>query len=286
MTHAPENLPPASVPTPLGSIEPHSGLLVAPPEGQLLYKVMSIENCLRSITGGYLHFNRVDSYADFPGADPHDGRQLPADLPGNTGARFTKAPNFSAADYYDQARARTYACCFSLENSDYIWTSYGNGSEKGKVALVFDFNRLRARLNASLDPATARLQCGNGAMCHQIFDVNYGVVEYVDWQQHQANAEHLPNPIKYVYMKSEQFKDENELRVSLSALGIGHFVLQDGSRLEFAPSLQVPFDFRAAFSDQTVLQVLCAPDCDKAFLLAEMARLGINPAPGSDIAAP
>ncbi|MET0218348.1 MAG: hypothetical protein ABW205_10565 [Burkholderiales bacterium] len=51
MTHAPENAPPAVAPTPLGSIEPHSGLLAAPPAGQSLYKVMSVENCLRSITG-------------------------------------------------------------------------------------------------------------------------------------------------------------------------------------------------------------------------------------------
>lgn len=49
--------------TALGAIEPHRGLLVAPPEGQLLYKVIPVENCLRSITGSYLHFNRVDSYA-------------------------------------------------------------------------------------------------------------------------------------------------------------------------------------------------------------------------------
>jgi len=85
--------------TPLGSIEPHRGLLTEPPEGQLVYKVMTLENCLRSITGSYLHFNRVDSYADFPGADLHDGRQLPADLHGNAGARFLKAPDYSAADY-------------------------------------------------------------------------------------------------------------------------------------------------------------------------------------------
>ena len=79
-------------PIPVGSIEPHSALLVAPSDEQLLYKVMTVENCLRSISGSYLHFNRVDGYADFPGADPHDGQQLPTDLPGNAGARFLKAP--------------------------------------------------------------------------------------------------------------------------------------------------------------------------------------------------
>ena len=67
------------IPVPLGGVEPHAPLLTIPPDGQLLYKIMSVENLLRSIVGNYLHFNRVDSYSDFPGADPHDGRQLPED---------------------------------------------------------------------------------------------------------------------------------------------------------------------------------------------------------------
>jgi hypothetical protein len=40
-----------------------------PPDGKLLYKMMTIENLLRSIIGAYLHFNRVDRYKDFPDAD-------------------------------------------------------------------------------------------------------------------------------------------------------------------------------------------------------------------------
>lgn len=208
MTHTPERSPPTQAPTPLGSIEPHRGLLKMPPEGQRLYKMMTVEDCLRAVTGSYLHFNRVDSYTDFPGADQHDGQQLPLDLPGNTGARFVKAPDFSAANYYDRSRARTYACCFSLENSDHISNHYATGSAKGKVGLVFDLEKLRTRLNASLDPATARLLC-NGVVCHhQIFSVNYGVVEYVNWDRERANAAHLPNPIQYTYMKAERFKQE------------------------------------------------------------------------------
>jgi hypothetical protein len=49
---------------PFGLIEPHAGLLIAPPEGQSLYKMMTVENLLRSIAGSYLHFNRVDAYQD------------------------------------------------------------------------------------------------------------------------------------------------------------------------------------------------------------------------------
>ena len=65
------------VPVFLGHIESHAPLLTIPSAGQLLYKIMSVENLTRSVLGRYLHFNRVDSYSDFTGADPHDGRQLP-----------------------------------------------------------------------------------------------------------------------------------------------------------------------------------------------------------------
>ena len=71
------------VPAPLGHIEPHAPLLRLPPEGQLLYKVMTAENLLRSIKGGYLHFNRVDSYTDLSNGDPHDGEQPPGDRSGH-----------------------------------------------------------------------------------------------------------------------------------------------------------------------------------------------------------
>jgi hypothetical protein len=72
----------------LGSVEPQAGLLKMPPDGQLLYKMMTIENLLRSIIGAHLHFNRMDSYRDFPDADPHDGQQLPKARAANSTARF------------------------------------------------------------------------------------------------------------------------------------------------------------------------------------------------------
>ncbi|MFA4828676.1 MAG: hypothetical protein WC855_04025 [Thermodesulfovibrionales bacterium] len=269
-----ENGPRQHNPAPLGSVEPHAPLLTVPPDGQLLYKIMSIENLLRSIVGNYLHFNRVDSYADLAGADPHDGRQLPKDLPGNSSARFEKHPDFSAADYYDQSRDRTYACCFSLENSDFIWNNYANGSAKGKVCVVFSFGRLRTTLNQTLQPGNAALEY-NGNRCHQIFDLNYGLVEYVEWDTHQANTAHLPNPIKYTYWKDKKFSKEKELRISLSALGIGQFALKDGSTMQFPSSLQMAFDFRAAIADCTIQQILYASGSDTDFLQAELHKLCI-----------
>ena len=264
---------PKGVPAPLGLIEPHAGLLTAPPEGQLLYKMMTVENLLRSVAGSYLHFNRVDAYQDL---DPNDGAQLPVDQPGNAQTTFARAPSFSAADYYNQSRVRTYACCFSLENTEYIWRTYADGSARGKICVVFDFAKSRARLNQSLTQGNSVLEY-NGIRCHQIFSINYGIVEYVAWDAHRANAEHLPNPIKYTYLKSDKYRDDRELRISLSAIGVGQFVLNDGSRLDFPPSLQVGFDFKSAFTDGTITQLLSAQDCDTDFLRAELDKLRIVP---------
>lgn len=258
-------------------IEPHAGLLTAPPEGQLLYKVMTVENLLRSVAGSYLHFNRVDAYQDL---DPNDGAQLPGDQPGNAHVTFAKAPNFSAADYYDQFRARTYACCFSLENTDYIWRTYATGGLRGKICVVLDFAKLRMRLNHTLTQGKSALEC-NGIRCRQIFSINYGMVDYVAWDTHRANAEHLPNPIKYAYLKSDTYRDDRELRISLSALGIGQFVLNDGSQLDFPPSLQFGFDFKSAFADGTITRVLFAQDTDTDFLRAELDKLRIVPVESS-----
>jgi hypothetical protein len=264
----------------LGLIEPHAGLLTQPQAGQRLYKVMSAENFLRSVAGGYLYFNRVDSYRDFPQADLWDGLQLEKDRENNSAARFAKDPGFSLADYYDRSRGRTYACCFSLENSDYIWAEYGKGGDKGKVAVVFDFAKLRSTLNQTLKPGSTALQA-NGVHCRQIFSVNYGIVAYIDSAEHRANLDKAPNPIIYTYLKDNQFAKERELRVSLSALGIGHFVLTDGSPLDFQPGLAVEFSFGPAVADGTITEILYGAGCNTDFVRAELLKCGIATARNS-----
>ena len=264
---------------PLGMIEPHAGMLNVPADGQLLYKVMTVENLIRSIGGRYIHFNRVDAYRDFPDADIHDGEQLPLDRLDNAKSGFEKAPEFTAAHYYDQSRSRTYACCFALEQSDYILANYGNGSEHGKVCVVFDFVKLKADLNQRIQPGSAALMCGD-LPCHQIFSINYGTVEYVDWHSFKANSPHLPNPIKYIYLKDRaKFADEREMRISLSAVGIGRFVLNDGSEMAFPDTLQMSFDYRRAIAEGTVVEIIPAQNCDHQFLVDELERLHIRPSP-------
>jgi hypothetical protein len=238
---------------------------------------MRAEHLVQSIEGGYLHFNRVDAYADFPLADAHDGAELPLDQPSNQAAAFEKAPSFTLSDYYVRSRGRTYACCFSLENSLYIWDHYGRGSPMGQVGLELDFEKLRRRLNADLS-GDAALMCG-GVRCHQIFSINYGDVAYVERTTHRANLDRAANPVQYAYLKDKALGDERELRITLSAMGMGRFVLADGREIEFPPSLQLGFDFREACADGTIVQVLTAPTTDETRLMEELARLGIGRAP-------
>lgn len=257
-----------------GLIEPQAGLLKQPPEDTRLYKVMSVENFLRSVAGGYLYFNRVDSYRDFPQADLREGEQLEKDRETNSEARFEKDPGFSLADYYDRSRSRTYASCFSLENSDHIWSEYGNGGAKGKVCVVFHFGKLRSMLNETLKPGSAALQA-NGVGCRQIFSVNYGIVDYVDRAEHRANLDRAPNPIIYSYLKDREFAKERELRVTLAALGVWRLVLAGGSALEFPAGLQLDFRFGPAMADGTITEILYGPGCDTEFVCAELRKHGI-----------
>ena len=259
------------------SVEPHAPILRVPLDDQFLYKIMTMENLLRSLTGNYLHFNRVDSYSDSPIADPNDGLQLPKDQTGNASANFMNAPDFTLANYYDQSRGRTYACCFSVENSDFIWQNYANESKKGKVCVVFEFGRLRATLNRTFPLGNAALAY-NGIPCHQIFSINYGLIDYVPWEIHQMNIDQYANPIQYTYLKDgTRFSREKELRISLSATGFGHFAL-NGTLFEFPPSLQLPFDFRDAITNNVIQEILFAPESDADFLRSELSKLCIESA--------
>ncbi len=257
------------------TIEPHEPLLSRPPEDQFLYKVMRVEDLIMSISDSYLHFNRVDSYKDFDGADAQDGEQLPQDLNINQNTKFIKAPDFSAADYYSQFRVRTYACCFSIENSDYIWLNYGNGGNKGKVCLVIRFGKLRAMLNDAILKGTWLLD--NGIRLRPIFDINYGLIDYIDWKDHRSNVELFQNPIKYIYFKDKKrFQNEKELRVSLSTEGLRKITLNDGSVMKFPMHLQMAFHFGTAIENGTIDEILHSPDCDSEYLYSELQKFGIE----------
>lgn len=240
----------------MGEIEPQACYLELPPDNQQLYKIMTIENFLRSVLGRYLHFNRVNNYKDFKGADPNDGEQLTLDRSINASSKFEKDPSFSAENYYDIARIRTYACCFSLENSAFIWRNYGRHGKKGKVCLVFDFSRLRIELNRIFK--SGKIETDNGEPLYQIFDINYGIIKYI---KKSAIISKIPrNPIEYSYLKDLLYAKEKELRISLSTIGLGRFTLNNGEQIAFPPAIHVEFDYKVAVKNGILLKVLTFQD--------------------------
>ena len=102
-------------------------------------------------------------------------------------------------------------------------------------------------------------------------------MEYVDWNSHQTNIERAANPIQYTYLKDRKgFAEENEFRISLSALGIGHFILNDKRLMQFHTSLQMGFSFHTAIIDQTIQQILTLPETDPDYLKSELDKLDIQ----------
>jgi hypothetical protein len=253
----------------MNGAELHKQLLKVPHGNKLLYKVMKTEDLMRSISGSYLHFNRVDKYND-----QHDGKQLPKDLADNLKSIFRNSKNFSAADYYNQSRSRTYACCFSTENSDYIWNSYGEGGNKGKVCLVFKFSKLRTMLNEIFQNEKAILVC-DGIKLKKLFSLNYGLIQYVDWNRYKANTEFLLNPIIYTYFKDKgAFSKEKELRIALSYSPVGQPVVNE-KIFEFPNHLHMHFDFGPAIGRGVINKILHSSDCDKTFFYSELERFNI-----------
>jgi hypothetical protein len=271
--------PPAGA-LPLAWVEPHGHLLRQPEPDQLLFKVVKVRNLIDMLKKNYLHFQRVDTYTD----DMADGEQLPLDRLVGAGISFEKTPAYTLEKYYDCARARTYACCFSLENSAYIWEHFAPARDA--VCLVFDFGKLRQGLNASIQASLDN----HGLLVHeenhfkQIFSINYGVVEYIDRQAHALHPVRIANPIQFTFLKDKgRYASEKELRVALSALGIGQFVLNNGAEMAFPQVLQMCFDYREAFLGRAITEILCPPDFVDAqhvdTLRSEMAKLRMRARP-------
>jgi hypothetical protein len=167
-----------------------------------------------------------------------------------------------------------------MENLDFIWRNYGIKNVFGKICVVFDFDKLKKKLNSMLRVGNARISY-NGVVCRQIFSINYGLVGYVERTNYRENAERLPNPIRYTYLKDKIFSNEQEIRISLSAIGVGQFILDNGSVMNFPNHLKLSFDFRDAIVDGTIKEILLEPHVDTSRILSKLAELRIFPKPGS-----
>lgn len=248
------------------SIEAQAGYLTLPPENQLLYKIISVENLLTSIKDSYLYFNRVDSYSDqhIANADIHDGEQLPRDRPYNATTKFFGNPQKTLEIYNDEFRAKSYACCFSLEESKFIWDHYANDSKQGKVCIVFDFNKLRMAINESLRGKEFFFQ-HNDDFYRQVLCVNYGLVTYEEriTYAYTGHKQRIAHPIQYLYFKDrKEYCSEKELRISLSPISVRRFFVDGVEDPEFPIDVLVDFDFEKAVMSGAILKILVQPSLD------------------------
>ena len=220
----------------LGSVEPDELLLEQPKI--LIYKFITLKYFIESVNNSYLYFNRIDSYKDFDNADTDDGSQLAKDRKINSEVKFIKSNDYTYENYCDNARSRSYACCFSTKKTEDMFTKYGN------ICVVFEFGKLRKALNKIIDFSYI-VQDNNTFL--PIFDINYGYVQYCDRQQYSMP---VSNYIKYLYLKDTKYKNENELRVSLSTI-------VNSSNITFTKSLRLQFDFQEAIDRQIIQEIIC-----------------------------
>lgn len=230
---------------PLGTIEPHELLLDQPK--LLIYKFIKLDHLIRSVNDHYLHFSRVDCYKDFKDADINDGNQTSEDRTIHQKMKFIKGGSLET--YYDKSRSRSYACCFTMKKMPHMWNTYG------EICIVFEFSKLRKALNEIID-FSYLVQDNN--MYLPIFSINYGYVQYCNWSQHSTGGG--VNPIRYLYLKDAQYKDEHELRISLSASGMGEFISNDRSKIDFSSSLQLEFNFQEAIDRQIIQKIICGKE--------------------------
>jgi hypothetical protein len=268
-------------------IESHKNFLKQVGDETLLYKVVSFENFLKMIDGNYLHFNKVDNYTD----DKNDSAQPEQEKLMNQKLYFEKDPNFTLRNYYEECRKRSYACCFSLDVPKAgHWKEYGGKEPEKAVCLVMNFGKLKALLNETFINSGLATNSGiilpnqalgKDLLClHlddqgniikeyradnivQIFHLNYGVVNYGDFANDIIFPNVKPNPIEYVHFKDNRYKKENELRVSLSAIGMGKIKLPDGQLFDFPKSIPFEFNLNQALSCGAISHIEIA---DKTFL--------------------
>lgn len=223
------------------SIEPHHYLLKKPQPDSLLYKIIPSDYFINMLEDNYIYFRRVDTYHD----DIRDSDQPDEDKHLSEKSKFENATNYSGKDYYNDCRARTYACCFSTENTPHLWGHY-SGSNNSATCLAFNSSRLIDFLNTRINETLLK---NVGAPLSHLFYINYGLVTYGDLNS-QCMGELLPTPIQYVYFKdANKYSEEKEFRISLSChIPMGKIKLTDGSFFNFPESLQISFDFIQAIN--------------------------------------
>lgn len=213
----------------------------------------------------YLYFRRVDTYQD----DIKDSDQPIRDKAINRNIGFEKQPEYKLYDYYRSCRARTYACCFSTENSNYIWENYSAG-DPNAICLIFNTGKLKELLNKTIE--NSEIIFGKG-QCRNFFDINYGSVKYGDFENHVLSKRVCSNPIEYSYFKDSKYQSEKEFRITLSAIGLGKIVCPDGSEFCFPDSVKIGISIKKALLCGAISSMEVSPKCEKEFSKVLCERL-------------
>jgi len=225
---------------PRGLFFPNEVQLDQPNAHVLLYKIVNIDDFIDMIKNNYLYFKRVDTYRD----DCRDSDIPDHDQP-IAEKEYFQDSNHNLLNYYRNFRERSYACCFTLKHTPYIWRHYGSNN-KDAICIVFNYNKFLQYIRNN------GLQVTLNNKRYSFFNLNGGLVKYgslINESLIKNNNSYLTNPIHHIYFKDVKYKNEHEYRLSLS-FPIGGYVniidKDNKKSLDFPNSVKFEFDFTLA----------------------------------------
>ncbi|MGE4349671.1 MAG: hypothetical protein AB7D28_07890 [Candidatus Berkiella sp.] len=247
-------------------IEPHAFLLRKPKDETLLYKIIPSRYFIDMLENNYIYFRKVDTYHD----DTRDGDQPDADKLISENKKFQLHSGYTLKDYYSDARSKTYACCFSTQNTQFLWEHYSHG-DKNAICLVLDCRKLIEYINSVY--MNAFLIVNNNRYKNFLF-INYGLVTYGNMDQLFVKDNFL-NPIEYAYFKdANKYSDEDEFRITLSCIGMFKYQL-DGRPFAFPESLKLEFNIRDVIANKILKEILIASGHDEDLRIKLQAATNI-----------
>tara|TARA_R110002110_G_C13467715_1_gene719477 strand:+ start:2757 stop:3542 length:786 start_codon:yes stop_codon:yes gene_type:complete len=251
-------------------IEPHEQLLTKPSNDTLLYKIVPSKFFFDMLRNDYLYFRRVDTYHD----DNRDSEQ-PDNHNDTYGKKvFEKDPTFTLTDYYNRCRARTYACCFTTENTKYIEDNYSNG-DPSCICLVFQCGKFIEQLNSIYNETKISFK---NQLLENFFYINYGLVTYGKFNNFISKRGDMANPIEFAYFKDEdKYSKEKEFRITLSTHGMPKaFQLPDKSKFSFPDFIKIELNFKEALISNALKMILISKNHSTNFRSELEEQLKLN----------
>ncbi len=237
------------------SIQPHKERLKQPDDKTKLYKIIPLKFLEDILDKNYFHFQRVNTYKD----DINDSDQPRIDKMLAEKSIFLHSKNYSAKDYYDSCRSRTYACCFSTKLTDHLFENYYSKPQDKAICLAFNSPNLIDQLNNNF--SNSPIKYGQQRL-KNFLDINHGLVEYGNFEDRFMH-DLLPNPIEYVYFKDNKYSEEHEFRTVISTIGMGNIVLPDKSPFQFAESINLSISLVEASNANILEKIILGKNSDK-----------------------